>query len=70
MALFTIIIILILKFTPQIKKEMHTVTFSQSVYLIVTSGFKDTVLPVKSDSGVMFCLQSYKGLRIDRSHVY
>ena len=29
-----------------------------------------TVGPAKSDSDVMFCLQSYKGLRIDRSRVY
>ena len=29
-----------------------------------------TVLPVKSDSDFMFCLQNYHGLRIDRSHVY
>ena len=29
-----------------------------------------TVLPAKSDSDVMFCLQSYQGLRIDRSLVY
>ena len=29
-----------------------------------------TVLSAKSDSDVMFCLQSYQGLRIDRSHVY
>ena len=29
-----------------------------------------TVLPAKSDSGVMFCLQSYQGLIIDRSLVY
>ena len=28
------------------------------------------VLPSKSDSGVMFCLQSYHGLIIDRSLVY
>ena len=28
------------------------------------------VLPDKSDSDVMFCLQSYYGLRIDRSLVY
>ena len=26
-----------------------------------------SVLPAKSDSDVMFCLQSYQGLRIDRS---
>ena len=31
---------------------------------------KATVLPAKSDSDVMFCLQSYQGLRIDRSLVY
>ena len=29
-----------------------------------------TVLSVMSDSDVMFCLQSYQGLRIDRSLVY
>ena len=28
------------------------------------------VLPVKSDSDVMFCLQSYLGLRIDRFLLY
>ena len=28
------------------------------------------VLPAKSDSYVMFCLQSYQGLRIDGSLVY
>ena len=29
-----------------------------------------TVLPAKSESEIMFCLQSYHGLRIDRSLVY
>ena len=29
-----------------------------------------TALPVKSDSDVMFCLQHYQGLIIDRSLVY
>ena len=29
-----------------------------------------TVLPAKSDSDVMFCLQRYQGLIIDRSLVY
>ena len=29
-----------------------------------------TVLPAKSDSVVMFCLQRYQGLRIDISLVY
>ena len=32
--------------------------------------YKGTILPVKSDSDVMFCLQSYLGLRIDGSLVY
>ena len=31
---------------------------------------QDTVLQAKSDSGAMFCLRSYQGLRIDRSLVY
>ena len=31
---------------------------------------RTTVLPAKSDSDVMFCLQSYQGLIIDRSLVY
>ena len=29
-----------------------------------------TVLPAKSESDDMFCLQSHQGLRIDRSLVY
>ena len=29
-----------------------------------------TVLPAKGDSDIMFCLQSYHRLRIDRSRVY
>ena len=29
-----------------------------------------TAVPAKSDSDVMFCLQSYQGLRIHRSLVY
>ena len=29
-----------------------------------------TVVPTKSDSDAMFCLQSYEGIRIDRSLVY
>ena len=33
-------------------------------------GIGGTVLPAKSDSDVMFCLQSYQGLIIDRSLVY
>ena len=32
--------------------------------------YKGTVLPAKSGSDVMFCLQNYQGLEIDRSLVY
>ena len=32
--------------------------------------FPNTVLPAKSDSDVMFCLQSYQGLIFIRSRVY
>ena len=39
-------------------------------YLSTELAFSPNVLPAKSDSDVMFCLQSYQGLRIDRSHVY
>ena len=34
------------------------------------TGSIPAVLPAKSDSDVMFCLQSYQGLMIDRSLVY
>ena len=37
---------------------------------LVLDLFIATVLPTKSDSDVMFCLQSNQGLRIDRSFVY
>ena len=39
-------------------------------YLKIGETQEGTVLPAKSDSDVMFCLQSYKGLIIDRSLVY
>ena len=35
-----------------------------------TTQYNTTVLPARSDSDVMFCLQRYKGLRIDKSLVY
>ena len=37
---------------------------------IFTHAKTGTVLPAKSDSDVMFCLQRYKKLRIDRSRAY
>ena len=39
------------------------ITFIHLLKLL--SQCKDTVLPTKSDSDVMFCLQSYQGLIID-----
>ena len=39
------------------------------VYTYISSEYS-TVLPAKSDSDVIFCLQSNLGLRIDRSLVY
>ena len=36
-------------------------------YILITWS---TVLPAKSDSDVIFCLQSYQGLIIDRSLLY
>ena len=41
--------------------------YTKGLKLISQAG---TVLPAKSDSGVMFCLQSYLGLTIDTSLVY
>ena len=38
--------------------------------LCSVSNLDTTVLPAKSNSDVMFCLQSYQGLRIDISLVY
>ena len=34
------------------------------------SGLVATVLPARGDSDLMFCLQSYQELKIDRSLVY
>ena len=39
-------------------------------FIILSRGSRSTVLPAKSDIDVMFCLQTYQGLRIDTSHVY
>ena len=45
------------------------VVFRQIVYFYSIQ-FSGTVLPAKSDSEVMLCLQSYHGLIINRSLVY
>ena len=48
-----------------------TVERSDAESFSVMQFFKvDTVVPTKSDSEVMICLQSYQGLIIDRSLVY
>ena len=54
---------------------LHSIGFA-SAYIqeisIIRSpiGRIPTVLSAKSDSEVMFCLQSYQGLKIDRSLLY
>ena len=56
--------------------SLHVFLFSQLNMLYILTGnislrcFPATVLPAKSDSDVMFCLQSYQGLRTDISLVY
>ena len=46
----------------------NTVTMYGSI--ILSRGSRSTVLPAKSDIDVMFCLQTYQGLRFDISLVY
>ena len=50
--------------------KFHIVLFQWKQCRPVETSFWTTVLPAKSDSDVMLCLQSYRGLRIDRSLVY
>ena len=45
-----------------VENDMQKVTLALAV--------KGTVMPAKSDSKNVFCLQSNKGLMIDRSLVY
>ena len=45
-------------------------TYIWHVFLFGASGGISTILPAKSDSDVMFCLQSYQELVIDKSLVY
>ena len=53
----------------EVHKQMAEIKFGEEIELD-KEVFPFTVLPVKSDSDVMLCLQSYQGLRIDRSLVY
>ena len=49
---------------------MATYCFDFNVYKHANVNMVITVVPAKSDSDVIFCLQSDQGLRIDRSLVY
>ena len=40
------------------------------LFVLYVSSKGSTVVPTKSNSDVMFCLQRYQGRRIDRSLVY
>ena len=54
----------IVQYFKQTKKRMR-------MALIATlTDHRPTVLPAKNDNDVMFCLQRYKGLRIDSSTGY
>ena len=44
--------------------------YADDLVIIADSLEECTVLPTKSSNDVMFCLQSYQGLIIGRSHVY
>ena len=39
-------------------------TFPETIYMYFFFYYTGTVLPVKNDSDVMFCLQSYRGLKL------
>ena len=51
---------------PMVRKSLQF--YAQTFCLI--GPLISTVLPVKSDSDILFCLQSYQGLVIERSLVY
>ena len=56
-----------------IYRELTTVIrMMHQVSLIFQTRFQHTrtVVPAKSDSDIMFCLQSYQAFRIDRSLLY
>ena len=53
--------------------EIHCTTVVMvlaDMYQICVKLSSSTALPAKSDSDVMFCLQSYQGLLIDRLLVF
>ena len=54
------------------KCEVCSLAFNQRIHLKkhMSKHTGITVLPAKSDSFIMFCLQSYQGFMIDRSRVY
>ena len=54
----------------QAKIENKSITIEKKRHQSKLNKSTCTVLPAKSDSEVMFCLQSYQGFRIGRSLVY
>ena len=50
-------------------KLVTTSKFPERQLVIITISIT-TILPAKSDSDIMFCLQCYQGLRMHRSLVY
>ena len=53
---------------PSKTKCMHRYMYHGKMVLYILSSI--TVLPANSDSDIKFCLQSYKGLKIDGSLMY
>ena len=56
--------------TPRPRATGKDEIFSGCLQVVLVTLDIRTVLPAKSDSGVMFYLQSKQGLRINRSLVY
>ena len=58
----------------RLSQKNKNIFFLNIMYVVrlepAISTYTATVVPTKSDSDVMFCLQSYHGLIIDRSLVY
>ena len=60
-------------YVPTLPKIFRSLTRNTDIVFIwprLIPIVRSTVLPAKSDSDIMFCLQSYQGLKIDRSFVY
>ena len=51
-------------------QELNVFIYSYEIKYLTKAKKASIVLPVKSDSDITYCLQSYQGLRIDRLLVY